>query len=451
MASESLLAEARRRRGRRRCTVPTDAGPAAFRIAAVYYDYSSDRGVLMMDRATFERHYGERAAKRRDRVPPRRRRRRRGARAAARGDRRRRTRSSSTPTESLRTEVLRIFDSTFAITYALELIAIVVAILGVSGTLLTLILEREREFAMLRLVGTGPRGRSGAWSSAKRSSSASSARASAWSVGFALSLVLIYVINVQSFGWTIQFHLPVGVPAAVVGADGRRHRARRPLPRATGHCTHDGARYLERLSLRCSRRSLVPGSSSLGGPWFLGVLSGLVRGRCNGEGRHLAPKGPGTPDEPRTKNQALGTTAAFHVLQEYEKRSSSGEDGGNGFTRRHGATETDSLITTSGRTPPRCCILSGDFNMPLLDLLQDFPRLSCLARYDPEPCQNAWRFQRCSPSSRSRSSLAARCILVGAEKPAPASFWFSTRRTPSASFATLKLRSKPPEQPVRRK
>ena len=27
-------------------------------------------------------------------------------------------------------------------------------------------------------------------------------------VGLALSLVLIYVINVQSFGWTIQFHLP---------------------------------------------------------------------------------------------------------------------------------------------------------------------------------------------------------------------------------------------------
>jgi putative ABC transport system permease protein len=28
-------------------------------------------------------------------------------------------------------------------------------------------------------------------------------------VGLALSMVLIYVINVQSFGWTIQFHLPV--------------------------------------------------------------------------------------------------------------------------------------------------------------------------------------------------------------------------------------------------
>ena len=47
---------------------------------------------------------------------------------------------------------LRIFDATFAITYGLEAIAIVVAVLGVTGTLVTLILERRRELAMLRLV-----------------------------------------------------------------------------------------------------------------------------------------------------------------------------------------------------------------------------------------------------------------------------------------------------------
>lgn len=29
-------------------------------------------------------------------------------------------------------------------------------------------------------------------------------------IGLLLSLLLIYVINVQSFGWTIRFHLPVG-------------------------------------------------------------------------------------------------------------------------------------------------------------------------------------------------------------------------------------------------
>ena len=57
----------------------------------------------------------------------------------------------------LRAEVLRIFDSTFAITYALEIIAIVVAMLGVAATLLTLVLERRRELSMLRLIGAARR------------------------------------------------------------------------------------------------------------------------------------------------------------------------------------------------------------------------------------------------------------------------------------------------------
>ncbi len=108
---------------------------------------------------------------------------------------------------TLRAEVLRIFDATFAITYGLEAIAIVVAVLGVTGTLVTLILERRRELATLRLVGADLRqirrmivieaGMLGAVS-----------QAFGLVAGLALSVVLIYVVNVQSFGWTIQFHIP---------------------------------------------------------------------------------------------------------------------------------------------------------------------------------------------------------------------------------------------------
>ncbi len=188
--------------------LPTPAGPAAFRIAAVYYDYSSDRGVLVMDRPTFERRFGDTAISSlsvylRAGVDP----------DAARerllgaiGETRRVTINTN---RSLRTEVLRIFDSTFAITYALEVIAIVVAILGVSGTLLTLILERERDFTILRLIGTGGR-------QIRRMVVGEALLIGAVSqmiglgVGLLLSMVLIYVINVQSFGWTIQFHLPAG-------------------------------------------------------------------------------------------------------------------------------------------------------------------------------------------------------------------------------------------------
>jgi putative ABC transport system permease protein len=65
---------------------------------------------------------------------------------------------------ALRAEVLRIFDSTFAITYALELIAILVAVLGVAATLLTLVLERRRDLAILRSLGADRRqARCDAW------------------------------------------------------------------------------------------------------------------------------------------------------------------------------------------------------------------------------------------------------------------------------------------------
>ena len=108
---------------------------------------------------------------------------------------------------TLREEVLRIFDRTFSITYALEVIAIFVAILGVATTLLTLILERRREPAILRLVGADRRQvRKMVLIEAGLIGTVS--QVIGLLIGLLLSLLLIYVINVQSFGWTIQFHLP---------------------------------------------------------------------------------------------------------------------------------------------------------------------------------------------------------------------------------------------------
>lgn len=186
----------------------TPGGDVPFRIAAVYYDYSSDRGVLVMDRGTFERRFGDASVSSASvylhkGVDPEAARQRLLTRI---GDTHR---VAINTNASLRTEVLRIFDSTFAITYALEVIAILVAILGVSGTLLTLILERERDLTILRLVGTGRRQiRRMVVGEALLIGAVS--QAIGLGVGLLLSMVLIYVINVQSFGWTIQFHLPSG-------------------------------------------------------------------------------------------------------------------------------------------------------------------------------------------------------------------------------------------------
>ncbi len=185
----------------------TPKGEAAFRIVGEYFDYSSDRGIVVMDRGTFAKYWGEQLPtsltiylrdganheQTRDEI------------LAALGDQ---YQVLIYTNAALRTEVLRIFDSTFAITYALEVIAIFVAILGVASTLLTLILERRKEIAMLRLIGADKK-------QVRKMVVIEAALMGGVSqgiglvVGVLLSLVLIYVINVQSFGWTIQFRLPV--------------------------------------------------------------------------------------------------------------------------------------------------------------------------------------------------------------------------------------------------
>ena len=53
----------------------------------------------------------------------------------------------------LRREVLRIFDRTFAVTRALEAIAIAVALLGIANALVASAIERRRSFGLLRAVG----------------------------------------------------------------------------------------------------------------------------------------------------------------------------------------------------------------------------------------------------------------------------------------------------------
>ncbi len=60
----------------------------------------------------------------------------------------------------LRALVVAIFDRTFAITYALDVIAIAIAVLGVVSTLFALVLERRREFGVLRYLGVTTRRRS---------------------------------------------------------------------------------------------------------------------------------------------------------------------------------------------------------------------------------------------------------------------------------------------------
>ena len=111
---------------------------------------------------------------------------------------------------SLREEAMRVFDRTFAITYALEAVAVLVAIMGVAGALLALVIDRRREFGLLRFLG-GSTGQIRRIILFEAGLLGLLANIAGIVLGFWLSLLLIYVINRQSFGWTIQFHWPVAV------------------------------------------------------------------------------------------------------------------------------------------------------------------------------------------------------------------------------------------------
>jgi putative ABC transport system permease protein len=185
--------------------LPTPDGVQPFEIENVYYDYSNDRGTIVMDRSTYLRFFrdpsvtnialylkpGANAARAQEQL------------AAALPNAQLRVFANS----ELKRQVLRVFDQTFQVTYALEAIALIVAILGVTNTLSALIIERRGEFAMLRFVGAGrdqlkrlvllESGMVGVIGSAL-----------GFALGLALSVVLIFVINKQSFGWTIQFVVP---------------------------------------------------------------------------------------------------------------------------------------------------------------------------------------------------------------------------------------------------
>ncbi len=187
--------------------LPTPLGLRPFEVIAVFYDYSSNHGVAVMDRTTYFRYFpaarpsslsiylqpGANPEEVRSRL------------ASAVGSRYLVVFNTN---RGLREEALRIFDSTFAITYALELIAIAVAGLGVMATLMTLILERRREFALLSMLGM-TRGQMRRMLMIEAVYIGAAGQCIGLIIGVLLSLVLIYVINVQSFGWTIQFHVPM--------------------------------------------------------------------------------------------------------------------------------------------------------------------------------------------------------------------------------------------------
>jgi putative ABC transport system permease protein len=112
-----------------------------------------------------------------------------------------------TTTTALHERSLRIFDRAFAITYALEVIAVIIGLTGVSFAASSTALARRAEFGMLRHIGMLRRQILCMLADEGILTSVFGV-IYGLALGIALSLVLVYVVNRQSFNWSIDLNVP---------------------------------------------------------------------------------------------------------------------------------------------------------------------------------------------------------------------------------------------------
>ena len=187
-------------------TLATDRGRREFKVAGVYYDYGSDRGVVTVSRQTYDRYWDDPAIFSAGIF----------IRDGQSGERlidnlRQRTSGHENlrfiANREIREASLEIFDRTFVITGVLRLLAMIVAFIGVLAALMALQLERRRELGVLRANGLTPRQ---VWGLVTTQCGLLGAVSGvlALPLGAALAALLIHVINRRSFGWTLHMELP---------------------------------------------------------------------------------------------------------------------------------------------------------------------------------------------------------------------------------------------------
>jgi putative ABC transport system permease protein len=186
-------------------TLVTPGGLRAFPVVGIYYDYASSQGTVMMDLALYRHLWHDDATtalalRLPQGVDP-------DETAAALQDALGPIQGLIVrPNQALREEVLVVFDRTFAITGALQLLATVVAFIGVLSALMSLQLDKQRELGILRAVGITVRQ---LWRLVSLETGLMGAVAGllAMPTGLVLSFILIYIINRRSFGWTLQMQV----------------------------------------------------------------------------------------------------------------------------------------------------------------------------------------------------------------------------------------------------
>lgn len=193
-----------------RITFVTARGETPLPVLGVFTDYRSTRGLAMMHLDLYQRLWRDRGisglalygdgsvpvASLLNQV-------RRGAEARPR-------RIQVQSSAEIRGRSLAIFEQTFAVTRVLRLVTVLVAFVGVLGALMLLQLERMRELAILRATGMTAR-QVGALVLGQTGLMGLLAGLLALPLGLVMAWVLIHVINLRAFGWTLGWTLDPGI------------------------------------------------------------------------------------------------------------------------------------------------------------------------------------------------------------------------------------------------
>jgi putative ABC transport system permease protein len=195
-------------------------GQGRFFVAGVWRDYVRQTGAVMLDAADYERLTGDQRANEMqlwllrgaDAAQVQQRIREEAARLAGGAQL-----VDIASAADLRAASMRIFDRSFAVTYWLQAVAIGIGLFGVAASFSAQVLARRKEFGLLTHLGLARRqvlavvaGEGAAWTLV--------GALCGLGLGLAVAVVLVHVINPQSFHWTMDLLLPWGRLLALCGA-----------------------------------------------------------------------------------------------------------------------------------------------------------------------------------------------------------------------------------------
>ncbi len=191
--------------------IPTPNGPRTLEIRGVYTDFGDDQGLVLVDASHLAGWFATEAVSTlcltlKPGADPEQL--RSQLRAAHPG-------IAVFTNAHLRSEVMRIFRQTFAITYALEAIGVIVALAGLGITLASILAERKPELITLRALGMS-RAEIAAVAAWEGTLLAVAGTLGGLLCSLGLGALLIFVINKQTFGWTLQPALPL-TPLLLLG------------------------------------------------------------------------------------------------------------------------------------------------------------------------------------------------------------------------------------------